>query len=226
MATPPTFSAGQVLTSGAMNDVGLWLVLTQNIGSTPVASVTVTDAFSADYDNYLIQITGTQGSGTGDFGLQFTGQTSQYYGNIIYGIPTSTAVFNINLNNTSSFSLLGSVDATGKTAGNITVIAPFLSQNTFLTADYMGGGSNRAYGKFNGFVNSTSSYTDFSIIASTGTLTGGTIRVYGYRNQDTMTNPLIQIDDEVREMTDEETAEYEALIANSPTIPSPDQLRL
>jgi hypothetical protein len=37
-----------------------------------------------------------------------------------------------------------------------------------------------------------------------------------------MTNPLIQIDDEVREMTDEETAEYEALIANSPTIPSPD----
>jgi hypothetical protein len=35
-----------------------------------------------------------------------------------------------------------------------------------------------------------------------------------------MSNPLIQIDDEVREMTDEETAEYEALIANSPTIPS------
>jgi hypothetical protein len=26
----------------------------------------------------------------------------------------------------------------------------------------------------------------------------------------------------VREMTDEETAEYEALIANSPTIPSPE----
>jgi hypothetical protein len=35
-----------------------------------------------------------------------------------------------------------------------------------------------------------------------------------------MSNPLIQIDDEVREMTDEETAEYEALNANSPTIPS------
>jgi hypothetical protein len=35
-----------------------------------------------------------------------------------------------------------------------------------------------------------------------------------------MSKPLIQIDDEVREMTDEETAEYEALIANSPTIPN------
>jgi hypothetical protein len=37
-----------------------------------------------------------------------------------------------------------------------------------------------------------------------------------------MSKPLIQIDDEVREMTDEEYAQYEALIANSPTIPSPE----
>jgi hypothetical protein len=35
-----------------------------------------------------------------------------------------------------------------------------------------------------------------------------------------MTKPLIQIDDEIREMTDEEYAEYEALIANAPTLPS------
>lgn len=30
-----------------------------------------------------------------------------------------------------------------------------------------------------------------------------------------MTKPLIQIDDEIREMTDEEYAEYEARIANA-----------
>jgi hypothetical protein len=35
-----------------------------------------------------------------------------------------------------------------------------------------------------------------------------------------MTNPLIQIDNEVREMTDEEYAQYEASIADSPVIPS------
>jgi hypothetical protein len=35
-----------------------------------------------------------------------------------------------------------------------------------------------------------------------------------------MSNPLIQIDDEIREMTDEEYAQYEALIANSLTLPS------
>jgi hypothetical protein len=35
-----------------------------------------------------------------------------------------------------------------------------------------------------------------------------------------MTKPLIQIDDEVREMTDEEYAEYEALIADAEPLPS------
>ena len=34
-----------------------------------------------------------------------------------------------------------------------------------------------------------------------------------------MTKPLIQIDDEVREMTDEEFAEYEARIASTPVLP-------
>jgi hypothetical protein len=38
----------------------------------------------------------------------------------------------------------------------------------------------------------------------------------------TMTNPLIQIDDEIREMTDEEFAEYEARIADVPAVPSPE----
>lgn len=31
-------------------------------------------------------------------------------------------------------------------------------------------------------------------------------------------NPLIQIDDEVREMTDEELARYEEMVANAPAI--------
>jgi hypothetical protein len=34
-----------------------------------------------------------------------------------------------------------------------------------------------------------------------------------------MTNPLIQIDDEVREMTDEEYADYEAEIESMPPLP-------
>ena len=37
-----------------------------------------------------------------------------------------------------------------------------------------------------------------------------------------MSNPLISIDGENREMTDEETAEYEALCANAFRVPSPE----
>jgi hypothetical protein len=35
-----------------------------------------------------------------------------------------------------------------------------------------------------------------------------------------MSKPLIQIDDEVREMTDEEYAQYEAIIADAQPLPS------
>ena len=61
MATPPTFSSGAVLTAAQMNSVGMWLVKTQTVG-TAVSSVTVTGAFSADYDNYLILMSGGTGS--------------------------------------------------------------------------------------------------------------------------------------------------------------------
>jgi len=37
-----------------------------------------------------------------------------------------------------------------------------------------------------------------------------------------MSKPLIQIDDEIREMTDEEYAEYEAIIADPDALPSPE----
>jgi hypothetical protein len=35
-----------------------------------------------------------------------------------------------------------------------------------------------------------------------------------------MTKPLIQIDDEIREMTDEEYADYQEMVANAPTFAS------
>jgi hypothetical protein len=37
-----------------------------------------------------------------------------------------------------------------------------------------------------------------------------------------MNKPLIQIDDEIREMTDEEYAQYEAVITAYDSVPSPE----
>jgi hypothetical protein len=87
MPTPPTFTSGQILTSSAMNSVGLWLVKTQAVGSSE-ASVEVTGAFSSDYANYKIIYSGGVGS-TGlslnmQFGIGATMTDSNYYGGIGY----------------------------------------------------------------------------------------------------------------------------------------------
>jgi hypothetical protein len=73
-----------------------------------------------------------------------------------------------------------------------------------------------------GYLDNTTSYTDFTLTPSSGTLTGGTIRVYGYtelRNDmaTATAKPNIQIDDDlVRPMTTEEHTAYKAMQASKP----------
>jgi hypothetical protein len=183
MATPPTFSAGAVLTAAQMNQLGLFLIKSEAIVGTP-STINVTDVFSADFDNYLITLTGTQGSALGDVGF-YMGTTlgaTGYYGFMPYGIPSGTTLFAVNNNNGTNWPYVASVDASANSAMHVTLNAPFLNENTFINAPYIGGGNNRAYGVFNGWLSDTTSYTDFSIYQTVGTFTGGTIRVYGYRN--------------------------------------------
>ena len=74
----PVFASGDVLNASDMNGVGLWLVKTQTIG-TGVSSVTVTGAFSADYDNYVITVTGGTASANGSVRLQMNTSTGSTY---------------------------------------------------------------------------------------------------------------------------------------------------
>jgi hypothetical protein len=50
------------------------------------------------------------------------------------------------------------------------------SENSALHLTTGDGGANT------GFLNDTTQYTGFTIAAASGTMTGGSIRVYGYRN--------------------------------------------
>jgi hypothetical protein len=57
--------------------------------------------------------------------------------------------------------------------------AIFLSEQTFA----QGASSPDLFaGTTTGQLTNTTSYTDFSLVLGVGTMTGGTIRVYGYRN--------------------------------------------
>jgi hypothetical protein len=177
--TYPTFASGDVLLASDMNAVGLWLVKTQVIGSA-VASVAVKSCFSSTYDNYLVTLEGGTVSADAAIGLQLGASTTGYYGILIYGSSAATTVNGANVNNSSLFNFVG-----GASSGqNAHVIVDLLGPNkAAYTKCYRAGYQNGTnYGHFAGQHQVATAYTGFTLIPSAGTLTGGTIRVYGYRN--------------------------------------------
>jgi hypothetical protein len=179
MATPPDFVAGSVLTAAQMNSIGLWLIKTQTIG-TAVSSVTVTNAFSTDYDNYLIRVTGGVGSTTLDVRMTLGATVSGYYygGGYTDYSGTGTGVFR---GANAAFWRVGAA-STSSISVEMTLKSPFLADETIFSSqlpDMITGG---AAIWSNGYLANTTSYTDFTFTPSTGTLTGGKISIYGYRN--------------------------------------------
>ena len=180
MATPPTFSSGAVLTAAQMNSVGLWLVKTETIG-TAVASVTVSDAFSSDYDNYKIIVSGGVSSVSTSIQLRLGASATGYYGGLIFLTYSAGGVTAAAVNNSNAF-LYAAVGSTSSLAGNIEVLNPFNAKTTSVNCGYTENATTGSGGNFNGYHNSAVSYTAFTLLAGTGTMTGGTIKVYGYRN--------------------------------------------
>jgi hypothetical protein len=172
----PSFSAGEVLNASDMNAVGLWLVKSQTVG-TGVSSVTVTGAFSADYDNYKVIYADGAGSTIAVLNMRL-GSTAAGYFNAGFLVPYTGASAATQNNNAAQWSPVG-VFASDYANLNFEILSPFLSKKTFIAWDYLY--ATGEYFRAGGYLNDTSSYTSFTIITGGGTLTGGTIRVYGYR---------------------------------------------
>lgn len=159
---------------------GLQLIKTQTIGSA-VSSVTVSDAFSATYDNYRIIVTGGSASTSLTLALTLGSTNTGYYNSGQYTTFGSSTIVGFGNNNAASIALGGDGSADGLNSV-IEVYNPFLSKTTTFRCTYI---TNRTSGVFvdgGAFLNNTTSYTAFTLTCSTGTITGGTIRVYGYAN--------------------------------------------
>jgi len=157
----------------------LALISTTTIG-TAVSSVNVTGAFSATYDNYKIIISGGVASGVFLMGLKLGVTATGYY----YGQATSTyasASASVGQANQASFPRIG-VATTDVLTANFELQNPFNAKLTILNYFYTDSRTNGEGGAGAGFLNNTTSYTDFTITTAGGTYTGGTIRVYGYQN--------------------------------------------
>jgi hypothetical protein len=156
----------------------LTLISATTIGSA-VSSVTVTGAFSATYDAYKIVVTG--GVASGNIQMQFLlgASTTTYYNSLIYAPFASGTPAGIGNNNQASWDYVG-YGTTDSLSFNADILDPFAAKYTKLVnAVYTA--ANEA-GSASGVHKTATSYTSFIIRPSSGTFTGGTIRVYGYAN--------------------------------------------
>lgn len=163
----------------SLGAAGLTLISTTTIGS-GVSTVTVSNAFSSTYDNYRIIINGGVASTTSSMQMQLGATTTGYYdAGVFVAYNSSTVNGNNNANAASWLVGQNTVDSLDSV---IDLRSPNLAKNTHFSAQFSRStttGPNWAYG---GYVANTTQYTAFTVFPNTGTITGGTIRVYGYRN--------------------------------------------
>ena len=155
---------------------GLRLVKKQTIGS-GVATVNVTNAFSSTYESYKIIIAGGLGSGAGaNLSLQLGASTANYaYG--LFLITYATAATGAAAGAAASSFAFSGHSTPNYINFNVNLVNPFTTKFTTINSDFI---SEAQSGFQSGIHKVASSYTDFTIVPSAGTLTGGTIYVYGY----------------------------------------------
>jgi hypothetical protein len=180
MPIPSGYTSGQVVQAVPTGiNSALVLIKTQTIGTT-VSSVAVTDAFSATYDNYKIIVSGGVGSVSPENLLMTLGSTTTGY----YWAQNARSFADADNSgasaNTSSWRAGGSSSTT--LTMNLDVFNPFLADQTWFSGTKIFPTTTGASFAVGGYLNDTTSYTAFTLTVGSGTLTGGTIRVYGYLN--------------------------------------------
>lgn len=158
---------------------GLVFVKSQAIG-TSVSSVTVSNAFSSTYDNYLIQVVGGVGSVSSNGRITLGSTSTGYYQAGQYVAYTSATVVGFNTNNGSGWGNAISIQ-TNNIIGEFKLFGPNLAKTTGFSASGPEPLTSGVSLTTQGFLNDTTQYTAFTITPSSGTLTGGNIYVYGFR---------------------------------------------
>ena len=174
-----TFTTGEVLTASDtntyLNNGGLVYITSTTIGSA-VSSVTVSNVFSSTYDNYKIVVNGGVGSTAQAIRLQLGSSATGYnYATLIWNYGTG-ALTTLNSNAGTLFDYVGESN-TNYNNIDLDVFSPNLAKYTTIQGFYIGAASG---GVAQGVHAVATAYTAFTI-SVTGTMTGGTVFVYGYR---------------------------------------------
>jgi hypothetical protein len=175
----PDFSPGEVLTAAAMDSIGLWLVKTQTIGS-GVASVSVPDAFPSDYTNFRVVIDGAVCTiSDTTVSIRPGGDTTaaSYFASGFFVLYSGTGNGWLANNGTTDGISVGITSTT-----DMSFAFDVFNPNVAKWTRAMGVWSGDSYvGQYSGVHKVAAAYTSFDLRVYAGTMTGGTIRVYGYR---------------------------------------------
>jgi hypothetical protein len=174
-----TDAAGLQIGGSAVVSAGLVFISRTTIG-TAVSSVTVSNAFSTDYDSYRIIVSGGAATASVLLYLQIGAVTTGYYW---AGSQTTYGGSSVGLTRSSNAAYwwvgLGHPNFL---SADISVQNPYTTvMPSFSSTGAQGLGSSSGITLFtSGFSADTASQTDFTLLPSSGTMTGGTIDVYGY----------------------------------------------
>ena len=173
------YSSGDVLTAADLNQSsGLVFVKSVTVGS-GVSSVTVTDAFDSRFTNYSVVITDIVSSAAAaSFWIRLGSVASNHYGRA-YGVKYDGTTTNLSANNTV-WAPLGLISSAGDMGCTVQIYSPFSSSTRTKYSTQMHGDGSFVVGA--GQRNVNFSMGQFTLLPGSGTLTGGTIRVYGYNN--------------------------------------------
>ena len=160
-----------------LGSAGLTLVSATTVG-TAVSSVTISGAFSSTYQNYKVIFNGGVASGGTDIYLTLGAANTGYY-SARMGWRYSNSSFDFSDSNNGSRFLLGGGDTTH--AGmNFDIQGPNLAKPTFVQGLFP---STTAMAACGGYQSSSTQFTAFTFVGDGATtFTGGTVRVYGYKN--------------------------------------------
>lgn len=180
-------NAAWVMIADTDSPPGLELVKAQAVGNS-VTSVVVTNAFSSTYSNYRVIWSGatmTSSSGDSQMTIQLgpssvSGYNTGYYSVLVYA--NGTSVLTANQSNGGQMNWVGG-GSTGSGVMTVEVFNPYDAVYTRFNSSGYNAWNDTYLGWVSGVHRSSNQFTDFTInITGTGNASGGTVRVYGYRN--------------------------------------------
>jgi hypothetical protein len=182
-------SAWVIPNSPAQNPQGLELITTATCSSGGTgsggviaiglvqSSVTVANAFSSNYDNYKILIQNTSSSTLNGVRLQLASSTGSTYSTANMNIAYSSASVTPEVASNATQWSIGT--GQGLTSITLDLISPFLATDSQVMAQ---SSCDTFVSWRSGRDSADLSSTGFVLSLTSGTITGGTIRIYGYRN--------------------------------------------